>query len=64
MTSELLKAHVMSMPRNKPSSLAVRTAKFAGVVAPLGTGLTWLLIWTELQHGSINVNWAVFSVIA
>lgn len=51
------------MPRTKRSPIAVRTAVFGGAVAMLGIALTWLLIWTELQYGSLAVNWTVFSII-
>ena len=52
------------MPHTKHSPTAVRTAIFTGVVALFGAALMWLLIWSELQHGSVSVNWTLFAVIA
>ncbi len=51
----------MPQPRSRHS---IRIAILAGVVALLGAGLTWLLVWLELQRGRLDVNWSVFAVIA
>ena len=52
------------MPRDHNPHSSRRIAVFAGAVGVLGAGLTWLLVWTELQHGASSVNWTVFAVIA
>ena len=51
----------MPQPRSRHS---IRIAVLAGVVALLGAGLTWLLVWLELERGRLDVNWTVFAVIA
>jgi len=36
----------------------------ATAIAALGSTLTWLLVWLELQRGHLDANWTVFAVIA